>query len=51
MNDGNFETNKQTFDFNIDKFKRKGKKNYDFITRAGKHFKTVCSKCAIECWS
>ena len=36
--DGKFEPSKETFDDNIERFKRKGKKNYNFITKAGSLF-------------
>ena len=39
--DGTFEPRKETFDYNIERFKRKGKKNYHFITKAGKHFQDI----------
>ena len=41
---GKFEASKDTFDFNITNFKRKGKKNYHFITRAGNKFQNVVFK-------
>ena len=39
--DGQFKPTKETFDYTIEKFKRKGKKNYFFITRAGDKYKEI----------
>ena len=46
--DGQFRPTKETFDYNIDKFKRKGKKNYFFITRAGNKFKDIVYKLCLR---
>ena len=42
--DGEFETNKEIFDFNVNKFKRSGKKNYDFLTKSGSKFQEAVYK-------
>ena len=46
--DGHFETTKDIFNFNLKKFKRSGKKNYDFLTKSGSKFQEavfkLCSK-------
>ena len=36
--DGNFKATKETFDSMIAKFKKSGKRNYDFLTKAGPQF-------------
>jgi hypothetical protein len=42
--DGEFKTEKETFDKLISKFKKSGKRNYDFITKAGGEFQTAVFK-------
>ena len=41
---GEFETSKDTFDFLINKFRKKGKRNYHFITKASNKFQDVVYK-------
>ena len=45
---GDFETTKETFDFNVKKFKKSGEKNYDFLTKSGSRFQeavfNLCKK-------
>ena len=42
--DGDFEVNKETLFQNIDKFKRSGKRNYDFFIKAGSMFQDCVFK-------
>ena len=42
--DGTFETNEKTFYEMISKFKKSGKKTYDFLTKAGKGFQGLVFK-------
>ena len=44
--EGEFEAYKETFDYNINNFKKKGKTNYYFITKAGNKFQDIrtCTK-------
>ena len=44
LTDGSFETNFETFKYNINKFKVKGKKNYNFLTKAGEKFQNIVYK-------
>ena len=41
---GEFETSKEIFDFNVKKFKRSHKKNYDFLTKSGSKFQEAVFK-------
>ena len=41
---GEFETNWETFYWNIQKFKKSGKKNYDFLTKSGLKFQRAVFK-------
>jgi hypothetical protein len=41
---GEFETNYETFQWNINKFKKSGKKNYDFLTKSGQKFQKAVFK-------
>ena len=41
---GSFETYKETFDYNINTFRRKRKRNYHFITKAGNKFQNIIFK-------
>jgi hypothetical protein len=43
-NDGEFTTDLETFEYNINKFKKSRKKNYDFLTKAGKSFQVAVFK-------
>ena len=44
MTDGCFQTSFETFRYNIKKFQRSGKRNYDFLTKAGPEFQKVVLK-------
>ena len=44
LKQGSFKANKEAFDHNIKKFRQSGKRNYDFITRAGKTFQNSVFK-------
>ena len=44
MSDGQFEARKDTFFENIQKFKKSGKQNYNFLTRAGIKFQNTVFK-------
>ena len=46
--DGNFEATENTFNAMIDKFKKSGKKSYDFLTKAGKGFQTLIFKLCVK---
>ena len=41
---GNFCAKKDTFDFIVSKFKKSGKRNYDFLTKSGKQFQDIVFK-------
>ena len=43
-NDGDFEPTKESLELNIRKFKRSGKRNYDFFINAGKKFQETVFK-------
>ena len=38
LKEGNFKANFETFQSNVAKFKKSGKRNYDLLTRSGKSF-------------
>ena len=42
--EGQFETDYETFQWNIQKFKKSGKKNYDFLTKSGPKFQKAVFK-------
>ena len=42
--DGNLEAQRDTFDYMIQKFRKSGKQNYHFLTRAGNKFQGVVFK-------
>ena len=46
--EGEFEATKEVFDFNVNKFKKAGKKNYDLLTKSGQKFQdavyNLCQK-------
>ena len=46
--EGEFEATKEVFDFNVNKFKKAGKKNYVFFTKSGQKFQdavyNLCQK-------
>ena len=44
LKDGNFSASFDTFKSNVAKFKKSGKRNYDFLTRAGKGFQSSIFK-------
>jgi hypothetical protein len=44
LKEGNFKADFETFKSNINKFKKSGKKNYDFLTKAGKGFQLAIFK-------
>ena len=41
---GEFKTSKETFDYNLNSFRKRGEKNYYFITKAGNKFQDVVFK-------
>ena len=42
--DGDFTTDFETFQYNLRKFTKSGKKNYDFLTKGGKNFQLAVFK-------
>ena len=46
--EGDFEASREVFDGKIEKFKKSGKRNYDFLTRSGKKFQNAVYKFCLK---
>ena len=45
---GDFETSRKVFDEKIGKFKKSGKRNYDFLTKSGEKFQNAVYKFCVK---
>ena len=48
--DGTFKPEKEAFEYIVDKFKKSGKRNYDFLVRSSKNFQNISLSLLVRYW-